>query len=133
MLSSSSVSRTSITPINGNRDDYDGNLSDFYNKKYQKDVDMYKDQMSIHLQTIGILVAEKTEIQSTLQQYIAKFDRKQEECDELNNRLKKSKQSVQELENALSNYQSMNVNIDSIRDEYEDYIESLKIDFNSKL
>jgi chromosome segregation ATPase len=123
----------SDTPINGNQEDYDGNLSDFYNKKYQKDVDMYKNQMSIHLQTIGILVAEKTEIQSTLQQYIAKFDRKQEECDELNGRLKKSKQSIQELESALVAYQSTNVNIDSIRSEYEDYIENLKINFNSKL
>jgi chromosome segregation ATPase len=110
-----------------------GNLNEFHIKKFQKDIDMYKDQLAVHLQTIGILVAEKTEIQSTLQQYHKKIEKQQEEIDELNGRLKQAKQRLQEVENQLSNNHSNEINIDLLKRDYEEYIENIKINFNTKL
>jgi hypothetical protein len=42
-----------------------------------------REQLQLHVQTIGILVAEKAELQSKFQQSIKKCDKKQDECDEL--------------------------------------------------
>ena len=54
----------------------------------------FKEQLQLHVQTIGILVAEKAELQSKLQQAFKKSDKKQEECDELAGRLKASRQKI---------------------------------------
>lgn len=42
-----------------------------------------REQLQLHVQTIGILVAEKTELQAKLQQEMIKVDLKQVEVDEL--------------------------------------------------
>lgn len=69
----------------------------------------YKDQqLQLHLQTIGILVAEKAELHSKLQQTSKKCDKKQEECDELTGRLKASRQKITELEKLV---QHLNQNL----------------------
>ena len=47
----------------------------------------FKEQLQLHVQTIGILVAEKAELQSKLHQMTKKCDKKQDECDELMGRL----------------------------------------------
>lgn len=57
-----------------------------------------KEQLQLHVQTIGILVAEKAELQSKLQQQTKKSDKKQDECDELMGRLKASRQKISDLE-----------------------------------
>lgn len=60
--------------------------------------DYVKDQLQLHVQTIGILVAEKTELHSKLQQTIKKCDKTQDDNDELLGRLKASRHKITELE-----------------------------------
>ncbi|RNA40634.1 golgin subfamily A member 2 [Brachionus plicatilis] len=64
-------------------------------------LDQLKDQLKLHIQTIGVLVAEKTELQSKLNQQTKKSDKKQDECDELAGRLKASRQKISQLEKLL--------------------------------
>jgi peptidoglycan hydrolase CwlO-like protein len=55
------------------------------------------------VQTIGILVAEKTDISAKLTQSFKQLERKQSEMDELHGRLKASRERVQELEKQIQN------------------------------
>jgi hypothetical protein len=68
----------------------------------------FKEQLQLHIQTIGILVAEKAELQSKLHQQFKKCDKKQEECDELTGRLKASRQKIADMEKLITqlNHQS---------------------------
>ena len=50
------------------------------------------------MQTIGILVAEKTDMSARLTQSIKQLERKQSEIDEIQGRLKASRERVEELE-----------------------------------
>ena len=61
----------------------------------------FREQLQLHVQTIGILVAEKAELQSKLQQQTRKSDKKQEDCDELMGRLKASRQKISDLEKLI--------------------------------
>lgn len=64
----------------------------------------FKEQLQLHVQTIGILVAEKAELQSKLHQTMKKIDKKQDECDELTGRLKVSRQKIAELEKQVQGF-----------------------------
>ncbi len=55
------------------------------------------------MQTIGILVAEKTDVSAKLTQSFKQLERKQSEMDELHGRLKASRERVQELEKQMQN------------------------------
>ncbi len=55
------------------------------------------------MQTIGILVAEKTDVSAKLTQSFKQLERKQSEMDELHGRLKASRERVQELEKQIQN------------------------------
>jgi peptidoglycan hydrolase CwlO-like protein len=55
------------------------------------------------VQTIGILVAEKTDVSAKLTQSFKQLERKQSEMDELHGRLKASRERVQELEKEIQN------------------------------
>ena len=68
----------------------------------------FKEQLQLHVQTIGILVAEKAELQSKLQQQSKKSDKKQEECDELAGRLKASRHKIGELEKLVAQLNEAN-------------------------
>ena len=57
----------------------------------------------IHVQTIGILVAEKTDISARLTQSVKQLERKQGEMDEIQGRLKASRERVEELEKHTEN------------------------------
>lgn len=50
------------------------------------------------MQTIGILVAEKTDMSARLTQSVKQMERKQSEIDEIQGRLKGSRERVEELE-----------------------------------
>ena len=62
----------------------------------------FREQLQLHVQTIGILVAEKAELLSKLQQQTKKSDKKQEECDELTGRLKASRQKIVDMEKLIT-------------------------------
>jgi polyhydroxyalkanoate synthesis regulator phasin len=55
------------------------------------------------VQTIGVLVAEKTDVSAKLTQSFKQLERKQSEMDELHGRLKASRERVQELEKQMQN------------------------------
>ncbi|KAL8596529.1 hypothetical protein ACOMHN_041591 [Nucella lapillus] len=73
-----------------------------FNDKYKKDVGSLKEQLQVHIQTIGILVAEKTELQSQVGQSKRIADQRLEEIEELSGRLIASRQRVADLERSLS-------------------------------
>jgi golgin subfamily A member 2 len=96
----------------------------------------FKEQLQLHVQTIGILVAEKAELQSKLQQQSKKVDKKQEECDELTGRLKASRQKISDLErlvNQLNETSESTRNLDNNNDESASMsqLEQLRHELNS--
>lgn len=62
-----------------------------------------KEQLEVHIQTIGILVGEKQELQSTVSQLQRKYEIKQSENTELTSRLQTVRQKAVELEKNLAN------------------------------
>lgn len=58
------------------------------------------------MQTIGILVAEKSDATAKLSQSIKQIERKQSEIDEIQGRLKASRERVEELEKHNQNSSS---------------------------
>jgi len=75
-------------------------------QKYRRDFEHLQEQLEIHVQTIGILVAEKTDITARLTQSIKQIERKQSEIDEIQGRLKASRERVEELEKSNQNSSS---------------------------
>ncbi|CAM2700448.1 unnamed protein product [Rotaria socialis] len=71
--------------------------------KYRRDLEHLQEQLEIHVQTIGILVAEKTDLSARLSQSIKQLERKQSEMDEIHGRLKGSRERVEELEKHTQN------------------------------
>lgn len=59
--------------------------------------------IQIHVQTIGVLVAEKTDLSAKLTQSLKQLERKQSEMDEIQGRLKASRERVEELEKQTQN------------------------------
>ncbi|CAM4895542.1 unnamed protein product [Rotaria socialis] len=72
-------------------------------EKLRRDVNQLQEQLEIHVQTIGMLVAEKSDVSAKLGQSFKQLERKQGEMDELHGRLKASRERVQELEKQISN------------------------------
>ncbi|XP_063966031.1 golgin subfamily A member 2-like [Lytechinus pictus] len=93
-----------------------------------KEQSALKEQLQVHIQTIGILVSEKTDLQSALGQIQTGFKQKSDEVENLASRLQVSRQRVAELErglasatNSSSQYQKTSKELDKERD-------SLKLD-----
>ncbi|KAK8402432.1 hypothetical protein O3P69_000682 [Scylla paramamosain] len=66
------------------------------------EVESLREQLQVHIQTIGILVAEKSELESKLTQADHARKRKAEEVNELEGRLSASRQRVREVEAKLA-------------------------------
>ncbi len=81
------------------------------------------------MQTIGILVAEKTDVSAKLTQSFKQLERKQSEMDELHGRLKASRERVQELEkqmqNSTSNVQKREMVIEYLNSFNENFLLNL--------
>ncbi|KFM76592.1 Golgin subfamily A member 2, partial [Stegodyphus mimosarum] len=97
-------------------------------EKAHKEQVSLKDQLQVHIQTIGILVAEKTELQSSLSLSQQTAKQKAGEVEELQGRLRASRQRASDLERDLialtnSNQQLEKVNKEALKD-----IERLKMD-----
>lgn len=59
---------------------------------------MFTVYFKIHVQTIGVLVAEKTDISARLTQTVKQLERKQNEVDQIQGRLTVSRERIEELE-----------------------------------
>ncbi|KAM3599425.1 uncharacterized protein V6R79_005292 [Siganus canaliculatus] len=73
-----------------------------FEQRFSKEQGAMREQLQVHIQTIGILVSEKSELQTALQYTQQAARQKTGEAEELNNRLQATKQRVSELERTLS-------------------------------
>lgn len=65
-----------------------------------------KEQLEVHIQTIGILVSEKSELQTNVASIQKKLSSKENEILEINNQLKTLRQYVLDLEKNISQYKT---------------------------
>ncbi|XP_071111541.1 golgin subfamily A member 2-like isoform X4 [Haliotis cracherodii] len=79
---------------------------DGFDDKHKKDVGSLREQLQVHIQTIGILVAEKTELQSQVSQSQRIAEQRLDEIEEFSGRLKASRQRVADLERNVSSVSS---------------------------
>lgn len=89
-----------------------------------------REQLKLHIQTIGLLVAEKTELQSKLNQQIRKCDKQQDECNELIGRLKASRKKNSELEKIVQKLESDKIIEETSEDKKSDFE---KINYSEKV
>ncbi|XP_077823663.1 golgin subfamily A member 2 isoform X19 [Macaca mulatta] len=93
----------STTCVNGEGPASSANLKDLEEKKecHQKQGAL-REQLQVHIQTIGILVSEKAELQTALAHTQHAARQKEGESEDLASRLQYSRRRVGELERALS-------------------------------
>ncbi|XP_071948135.1 golgin subfamily A member 2-like [Antedon mediterranea] len=69
----------------------------------QREQGALKEQLQVHIQTIGILVSEKSDLQSNLNQSNMSIHQRNEEINNLSSRLEASRQRVADLERDFAN------------------------------
>ncbi|XP_063066326.1 golgin subfamily A member 2 isoform X3 [Engraulis encrasicolus] len=99
-----------------------------FEQKFVKEQGAMREQLQVHIQTIGILVSEKTELQTALSYTQQAARQKTAEADELNNRLQASKQRVSELERTLSTVSTQQKQHDKHNKELEKERDSLRLE-----
>ncbi|XP_076867513.1 golgin subfamily A member 2 isoform X4 [Brachyhypopomus gauderio] len=73
-----------------------------FEQKLAREQGAMREQLQVHIQTIGILVSEKSELQTALSYTQQAARQKTGEAEELTSRLQASKQRISELERTLS-------------------------------
>ncbi|XP_076316404.1 golgin subfamily A member 2-like isoform X2 [Tachypleus tridentatus] len=101
-------------------------------EKANRDQTTLKDQLQVHIQTIGILVAEKTELQSSVSQIQQTAKQRAVEIEELQGRLRASRQRVSDLERDLSNVSSSAQQLEKSSKESSKELDRLRLE-NYKL
>ncbi|KAL5011292.1 hypothetical protein ScPMuIL_009843 [Solemya velum] len=96
--------------------------------RQKKEVGNLKEQLQVHIQTIGILVAEKTECQSQLTQLQKLSDQRFEEIEELSGRLKASRQRVADLERNLSSTTNTSQQLEKSHKDSSKDVDRLKLE-----
>ncbi|XP_067825967.1 golgin subfamily A member 2 isoform X3 [Heptranchias perlo] len=94
-------------------------------KHFKEHVSM-REQLQVHIQTIGILVSEKSELQTALGHTQQAARLKAGEVDDLGNKLHSSRQRVAELERTLSSISSQQKQSDKFSKELEKERDNLK-------
>ncbi|XP_040076259.1 golgin subfamily A member 2-like [Ixodes scapularis] len=92
----------------------------------RRELGAMNDQLQVHIQTIGILVAEKTELQSALSQSQQTAKQKAVETEELQGRLKAARERNTDLERTLNFVSSQSQVQEKSSQEYLMEIEMLK-------
>ncbi|XP_017263364.1 golgin subfamily A member 2 isoform X5 [Kryptolebias marmoratus] len=99
-----------------------------FEQKFTKEQGAMREQLQVHIQTIGILVSEKSELQTALQYTQQAARQKTVEAEELNNRLQATKQRVSELERTLSTVSSQQKQFEKQNKELEKERDSLRLE-----
>uniref|UniRef100_H3CUD5 Golgin A2 n=1 Tax=Tetraodon nigroviridis TaxID=99883 RepID=H3CUD5_TETNG len=99
-----------------------------FEDKYSKEQGAMREQLQVHIQTIGILVSEKSELQTALQYTQQAARQKSAEAEELNNRLQSSKQRVSELERTLSSVSTQQKQFEKHNKELEKERDNLRLE-----
>ncbi|KAA8584539.1 hypothetical protein FQN60_008324 [Etheostoma spectabile] len=99
-----------------------------FEQRFSKEQGAMREQLQVHIQTIGILVSEKSELQTALQYTQHAARQKSAEADELNNRLQATKQRVSELERTLSSVSTQQKQFEKHNKEFEKERDSLRLE-----
>ncbi|XP_036972723.1 golgin subfamily A member 2 isoform X2 [Acanthopagrus latus] len=99
-----------------------------FEQRFSKEQGAMREQLQVHIQTIGILVSEKSELQTALQYTQQAARQKTAETEELNNRLQASKQRVSELERTLSTVSSQQKQFEKHNKELEKERDNLRLE-----
>ncbi|XP_034565270.1 golgin subfamily A member 2 isoform X2 [Notolabrus celidotus] len=99
-----------------------------FEQRYSKEQGAMREQLQVHIQTIGILVSEKSELQTALQYTQQAARQKSGEAEELNNRLHATKQRVSELERTLSSVSTQQKQFEKHNKEFEKERDSLRLE-----
>ncbi|PNF30442.1 hypothetical protein B7P43_G12490 [Cryptotermes secundus] len=96
--------------------------------KVLREIGPVQEQLQLHVQTVGILVGEKTELQAALtkSQNIAK--QKASEAEELQGRLKASRHRVMDLEKEVSSLQETNERLEKVIRELSSELDKQKLE-----
>ncbi|KAK5878900.1 hypothetical protein CesoFtcFv8_024264 [Champsocephalus esox] len=99
-----------------------------FDQKSSKEQGAMREQLQVHIQTIGILVSEKSELQTALQYTQHAARQKAAEAEDLNNRLQGTKQRVSELERTLSSVSTQQKQFEKQNKEFEKERDSLRLE-----
>ncbi|KAI1905050.1 hypothetical protein AGOR_G00011950 [Albula goreensis] len=99
-----------------------------FEQKFVKEQAAMREQLQVHIQTIGILVSEKSELQTALSYTQQAARQKTGEAEELSNRLQSTKQRVSELERTLSSVSTQQKQFEKHNKELEKDRDSLKLE-----
>nr|XP_046230814.1 golgin subfamily A member 2 isoform X2 [Scatophagus argus] len=99
-----------------------------FEQRFSKEQGAMREQLQVHIQTIGILVSEKSELQTALQYTQQAARQKTAEAEELNNRLQATKQRVSELERTLSSVSTQQKQFEKHNKELEKERDNLRLE-----
>ncbi|XP_067340147.1 golgin subfamily A member 2 isoform X6 [Channa argus] len=99
-----------------------------FEQRFSKEQGAMREQLQVHIQTIGILVSEKSELQTALQYTQQAARQKTAEAEEYNNRLQSTKQRVSELERTLSSVSSQQKQFEKHNKDLEKERDNLRLE-----
>uniref|UniRef100_A0A8C2KDV4 Golgin A2 n=1 Tax=Cyprinus carpio TaxID=7962 RepID=A0A8C2KDV4_CYPCA len=99
-----------------------------FEQKFTKEQGAIREQLQVHIQTIGILVSEKSELQTALSYTQQAARQKTAEAEDLSSRLQASKQRVSELERTLSSVSTQQKQFEKHNKELERERDSLRLE-----
>ncbi|XP_076613974.1 golgin subfamily A member 2 isoform X5 [Chaetodon auriga] len=99
-----------------------------FEQRFSKEQGAMREQLQVHIQTIGILVSEKSELQTALQYTQQAARQKTAETEELNSRLQATKQRVSELERTLSSVSTQQKQFEKHNKELEKERDNLRLE-----
>ncbi|CAH8432706.1 unnamed protein product [Schistosoma mattheei] len=114
------------------KDQYERRLTDLSNERTnlqnisQRDLEKTKEQIKAHAKTIGILVAEKTELQSQVTHLDNLAVQRLREIEEVSSRLKASRQQILDLERNLSESKANVNNLQTGNNDLQNQIKCLQ-------
>ncbi|XP_063917871.1 golgin subfamily A member 2 [Zophobas morio] len=94
--------------------------------KFSQEMSSLREQLQCHIQTVGILVAEKTELVANLSQFQLAAKQKTSECEELQGRLKTSRSRVADLEREIVLLKNEKSQFDTLEREQSSELDTLK-------
>uniref|UniRef100_A0A673GIA4 Golgin subfamily A member 2-like n=1 Tax=Sinocyclocheilus rhinocerous TaxID=307959 RepID=A0A673GIA4_9TELE len=99
-----------------------------FEQKFTKEQGAMREQLQVHIQTIGILVSEKSELQTALSYTQQAARHKTAEAEDLSSRLQASKRRVSELERTLSSVSTQQKQFEKHNRELEKERDSLRLE-----
>ncbi|RZC34772.1 golgin subfamily A member 2-like, partial [Asbolus verrucosus] len=96
--------------------------------KIEQEVSSLREELQCHIQTVGILVAEKAELVANLSQFQMAAKQKTADCEELQGRLKTSRSRVADLEREVAILKNEKSQYDNLGKEHSAELNNLKKD-----